>query len=248
MARWFVLTSAAVLVSVTMTAQSNTPLGEANRLTAQEQSAGWRLLFDGQTTKGWRGFAKPAGVINGWIVEKGRLRHPASTGQDSKGTGDIITIDTFNDFDLRFDWIISAGGNSGVKYLVVENRDGPIAHEYQVIDDAKHPDALIGPHRSTGALYDVISAPANKPLKPAGQINSGRVLVNGTHVEHWLNGVKIVEYELGNPLKAAKEKSKFKDVPGWEDKLKGHILLQDHGDDVSFFNVKIRELPPTTRQ
>jgi hypothetical protein len=141
----------------------------------------------------------------------------------------------------------SAGGNSGVKYLVVENRDGPIAHEYQLIDDAKHPDALIGPHRATGALYDVIAAPGSKPLKPAGQVNSGRVLVSGNHVEHWLNGVKIVEYELGAPLRAAKDKSKFKDVRGWEDKLKGHILLQDHGDDVSFFKIRIRELPTSSR-
>jgi 3-keto-disaccharide hydrolase len=245
MTRCLVFVSALALLSVTMAAQPGAP---ANRLTADEQSAGWRLLFDGNTTKGWRGFAKPPGVINGWMVANGRLRHPASSGQDSKGTGDIVTVETFNDFDLRFEWIISSGGNSGVKYLVVENRDGPIAHEYQVIDDAKHPDALIGPHRATGALYDVIAAPASKPLKPAGQINSGRVLVSGNHVEHWLNGVRIVEYELGSALKAAKEKSKFKDVPGWEDKLKGHILLQDHGDDVSFFNIRIRELPATTRQ
>jgi Domain of Unknown Function (DUF1080) len=236
-----------VLGGVAMTAQSGGG-GAVNRLTAEEQAAGWRLLFDGQTTKGWRGFAKPAGTINGWIVENGRLRHPAKAGEDSKGSGDIVTIATFNDFDLRFEWVISPGGNSGVKYLVVENRDGPIAHEYQVIDDAKHPDALIGPHRSTGALYDVISAPASKPLKPAGQVNAGRILLNGNHVEHWLNGVKIVEYELGSSLRPLKEKSKFKDVPGWEDKLKGHILLQDHGDEVAFFNVKIRELSQSTRQ
>ena len=246
MVRGLFIAFALVLGGVAMTAQSGT--GTLNRLTAEEQAAGWKLLFDGQTTKGWRGFAKPAGTINGWIVENGRLRHPAKSGEDSKGTGDIVTIATFNDFDLRFDWVISPGGNSGVKYLVVENRDGPIAHEYQVIDDAKHPDALIGPHRSTGALYDVISAPKNKPLKPAGQVNSGRILLTGNHVEHWLNGVKIVEYELGSSLRPLKEKSKFKDVPGWEDKLKGHILLQDHGDDVSFFNIKIRELPEPTRR
>ena len=247
MTRWPVLALALMLFSVTMAAQSTPSRTDINQITAQDKAAGFRLLFDGHTTKGWRGFAKPAGVVNGWIIDNGRLRHPASTGQDSKGSGDIVTIDTFTDFDLRFDWIISAGGNSGVKYLVVENRDGPIAHEYQVIDDAKHPDALIGPHRATGALYDVIAAPGSKPLKPAGQINSGRILVSGQHVEHWLNGVKIVEYELGSALKAAKEKSKFKDVPGWEDKLKGHILLQDHGDDVSFFNIKIRELPTSSR-
>jgi hypothetical protein len=239
----FVCGVLALIVAGSLVTAAQSPAG-ANRLTAAEQAAGWRLLFDGVSTKGWRGFAKPAGTINGWIAESGWLKHPATTGQDSKGTGDIITIETFNDFDLQFDWKISPGGNSGVKYLVVENRDGPIAHEYQVIDDAKHPDALIGPHRSTGALYDVISAPANKPLKPAGQVNSGRILVNGNHVEHWLNGVKILEYELGSAaLEAAMAKSKFKDVAGWEDKLKGHILLQDHGDEVAYQNVKIRELP-----
>jgi len=248
MARCLLLVFTLVVVSVTMTAQSGSATG-ANRLTPEEQAAGWRLLFDGQTTTGWRGFAKAPGTVNGWIVDNGRLRHPSSSGQDSKGTGDIITIATFNDFDVRFEWVISSGGNSGVKYLVVENRDGPIAHEYQVIDDARHPDAKIGPNRSTGALYDVIAAPASKPLKPAGQINAGRILVSGQHVEHWLNGVKILEYELGSAaLKAGKAASKFKDVPGWEDKLKGHILLQDHGDEVAFFNIKIRELSPTTRQ
>ena len=134
-----------------------------------------------------------------------------------------------------------------MKYLVTEDRDGPIAHEYQVIDDAKHPDALIGPQRATAALYDVIPASANKPLKPAGDINSGRIVVNGNHVEHWLNGVKVIEYELGSPaLKAGKAKSKFKDVPGWEDKVNGHILLQDHGDEVSFRNIKIRALGKAT--
>ena len=139
----------------------------------------------------------------------------ASGGSPSKDSGDIITVDTFNDFDLRFEWIVAPGANSGIKYLVTEERDGPIAHEYQVIDDAKHPDALIGPHRATAALYDAIAAPATKMLKPAGQRNEGRILVQGNHVEHWLNGAKVIEYELGSAaLKAAKAKSKFKDVAG----------------------------------
>jgi hypothetical protein len=213
------------------------------------QSPRERLLFDGKTTTGWRGFKKPAFPEHGWVVENGWLKHLAASGQDSGG--DIITLDTFDNFDLQFEWIIAPGGNSGVKYLVTEDRSGPIAHEYQVIDDARHPDAKIGPHRATASLYDVIAAPADKPLKPAGEINSGRIVVDGKHVEHWLNGVKVIDYELESPaLMAAKAKSKFKDEPGWGTKFAGHILLQDHGDAVAFRNLRLKELPAagTTRR
>jgi hypothetical protein len=225
------------------TALTTVSSAEQARLTAAERDAGWKLLFDGTTTKGWRGFKKTGFPAKGWVIESGRLKHLASGGQPTADSGDIITVDTFDDFDFRFEWIVAPGGNSGVKYLVTEEREGPIAHEYQIIDDVKHPDALIGPHRATAALYDALAAPPGKILKAAGLRNEGRILVQGNHVEHWLNGAKVIEYELGSAaLKAAKAKSKFKDVAGWGEKIKGHILLQDHGDEVSYQNLRIRDL------
>jgi len=215
-----------------------------NQLSPAEKKEGWRLLFDGHTTQGWRGFKATGFPHDRWIVKDGCLPHVATGNGDSRGVGDIVTVETFSDFDLRFEFRIAPGGNSGVKYFVTEDRDGPIAHEYQVLDDERHPDAKIGPRRQTAAFYDVLPPAADKPSRPAGEWNQGRILVQGNHVEHWLNGQKVLAYELGSPeLKAAIARSKFKDVPGFESKLTGRILLQDHGDAVAFRDLKIRSGP-----
>jgi hypothetical protein len=215
-----------------------------NVLTDTEARAGFRLLFDGKTTAGWRGFKKADFPSQGWSVRDGALVKTASGQGDSLGGGDIVTKERFSDFELRFDWRIAAAGNSGVKYLVTEERSGPIAHEYQLIDDDAHPDAKVGEQRKTAALYDALPA-TNKALRPVGEFNESRILLRGRHVEHWLNGRKVLEYELeSEALMAAKAKSKFKDVAGWGTRLPGHILLQDHGDEVAFRNIRIRPLSP----
>jgi len=206
------------------------------------KNAGWTQLFDGKTLKGWRGYKKPDTKEARWKVEDGMLTIPQTGEGDTKGQRDIITLDTFTQFDLRWEWKISQGGNSGVKYFVLEDQPSAIGHEYQMIDDERHPDAKIGPHRQTAAFYDVMPA-HDRPMKPAGEWNTSEVIVRGLHVEHYLNGKKVLEYELDSPpLRAAIAKSKFKDIARFGTPQDGHILLQDHGDQVWFRKVEIKKL------
>ena len=206
------------------------------------QGDGFKPMFDGKTLNGWRGYKKADAAETRWKVENGIVTIPEIDGKDTKGQRDIISDATYDQFDLRWEWKVAQGGNSGLKYFVLEDEASAIGHEYQMIDDERHPDAKIGPHRQTGAFYDVLAA-ADRPLKPAGEWNNSEVIVKGKHVEHYLNGKRILQYELDSPeLRAAVAKSKFKDIARFGKPQKGHILIQDHGNAVWFRNVRIKPL------
>ena len=202
-----------------------------------------RVLFDGKSTDAWRGYKRDAFPSKGWVVENGTLK--TVVGGDKV---DIITKDIYKDFDLELEWRVSPIGNSGVFYDVSETgvegwHTGP---EMQVLDDARHKDGQ-DPKTSAGALYALI-APSAKVVKPAGEWNQARLLKKGNHVEHWLNGTKIVEYELGSPALAALiADSKFKDLPRFAKEGQGHIALQHHGEETWFRNVRIKGAPVQLR-
>src|SRR5438876_605205 len=207
-----------------------------NTLAPSERAAVWLLLFDGKTTAGWRGF-KMDSMPAGWRVVDGALTRVAAA-------GDIVTREQFRDFELSLEWNVAPGGNSGIFCRASEDDDAihGIAPEMQVLDDARHPD---GKSRLTaaGSEFGLYPAPAGV-VKPAGAWNQVRLLVKGHHVEHWLNGVKVVEYELLSPEWEAKVKaSKFAPHPRYGRNATGYIGLQDHGDRVAYRNIKIRALP-----
>ena len=223
-------------VAIALGACAHPGAHQLNMLTPAEQQAGWRLLFDGRTTAGWRGFRMDS-MPSGWQVVDGTLTRVAQA-------GDIMTREKFANFELVLEWNISQGGNSGVFYRASEDEDAIYwtAPEMQVLDDARHPD---GKSRLTaaGADYGLYPSPAGV-VKPAGEWNAVRIVVNGNHVEQWLNGVKVVEYELGSADWEAKVKaSKFAPHPHYGRNATGFIGLQDHGDRVAYRNIKIRVLP-----
>ena len=252
--------------------QSAGPSPEApgpNTLTPPERAAGWRLLFDGRTLAGWRGLGYDTVPTGHWVVVDGAIKKIASgnvprvaDGRPLNG-GDLMTVETYGDFELTWEWKVTAGANSGVKYNVSEAMSigqngqmtpaavatGAIApnhsalgFEYQMIDDDRHEDGKLPTHRS-GALYDLIAPSEAKQLRPVGEWNTATVIVRGNHGEHWLNGRKIVEFDLGTArMDSLLAKSKYRSIPGFGDRRKGHIVLQDHGDEVYFRNIKVRPL------
>ena len=225
------ITSLLTLTTVTLFAAD-----EPNTLTPAEKADGWRLLFDGRTTAEWVASGKEEFPAKGWVVEDGTLHH-AKGG----GGGDIVTREMFADFELSWEWKIATGANSGLKYNLPDAKKG-IGFEYQLLDDTGHPDGQVGGRlHQTAGLYDVLEPPAERKLNPPGEWNRSRIVVRGNHAEHWLNGAKTVEFEMGSDaLKAAIAKSKFKTVAGFGEKTKSPLLLQDHGDEIWFRSIKVR--------
>jgi hypothetical protein len=210
-----------------------------NTLTDQEKANGWKLLFDGRTTDGWRGYRSKA------MPDRWQVRDVALVLQHKSGKtgGDIVTVDQFDNFELSLEWKIAPRGNSGIMYRVTEKEEAPYESgpEYQLLDNAGHEDGK-SPLTSAASCY-ALYAPSKDATRPVGEWNQTRIIVNGNHVEHWLNGVQVVTYELGsadwNKRVAA---SKFKSMPRFGKEPRGHIDLQDHGDDIAFRNIKIRPL------
>ncbi|MEI6715683.1 MAG: DUF1080 domain-containing protein [Verrucomicrobiota bacterium] len=213
--------------------------GEQNTLSDAEKSNGWKLLFDGQSTTGWKALGKTEFPDKGWSVANGILRH-----EKAGGGGDIVTTSAYTNFDLTFEWKIGEVGNSGVKYNLPDPAKN-IGFEFQLLDDAKHPDGVKnGTSHQTGALYDLIEPAPSRKVNPVDEWNQSRLLVDGNHVEHWINGSMCVSFEIGSAdMQTRIAASKYKKVEKFGVKTASPILLQDHGDQVEFRNLKIREIP-----
>lgn len=211
-----------------------------NQLTEEQRAAGWKLLFNGENMDGWRTFKNKEN--DSWEVVDGTLHCKPMAAAEKRAT--LVTVDQYANFDLIFEWKIAPGDNSGVIYRATEEFERPYLSgpEYQLIDDKGWPGELT-PTQTTGSNYDMHAAPEDKPINPAGEWNTSRIVVNDKHVEHWLNGMKVVEYEFGSEeWKKLKEGSKWKDAIGYGAAPRGHIDLQDHGGEVWFRNIRIKTL------
>ncbi len=228
--------------------QESGPAEQAiNTLTEEEKAASWELLFDGKTTNKWRGYNKDSFPEKGWHIRDGNLAVEHSGAGEEGFGGDIITLDKFENFEFSLEFMVSKEGNSGILYRVVEKEGEPIWHnapEYQILDDETYIENAEMDMKThlTGDNYDLHTS-LEKKLNPVGEWNHVRIIMNNNHVEHWLNGIKTVEYEIKSPeWEALVANSKFKDYPDYGMARNGHIGLQDHGHLIMFRNIKIRKL------
>jgi len=222
----------------------------SNTLTDVERAEGWELLWDGRTTSGWRSAKGKEFPKDGWEIKDGVLSVVETGGAESRAGGDIVTDRVFEAFDLKVEFRLTPGANSGIKYYVdteLNKAEGSaIGLEFQLLDDDTHPDAKAGRdgNRTIASLYDLVPAGAGKKVRPMGEWNEARIVSAGRHVEHWLNGTKVLEYERGSEgFRKLVAESKYKVWPAFGEKPSGQILLQDHGNRVSFRNLKVRVLP-----
>lgn len=237
------IASALVIAACCLQCKPKTDTMPANNvLTPEENSQGWKLLFDGETLTGWRNFGRD--TLEGWKVDSGNM---LALGLGGDHANDIITLDEYENFELSLEWKTSIGGNSGIFFNAVEDTSirgiYEIAPEYQIIDEVSWDGAPLTEGQKAAGCYDMYYAKADKKLMPVGEYNQSKIVVNNGHVEHWLNGDKVVEYQLWtaewDSLKAVR---KWKDFPLYGTAHKGHLGLQDHGRKTWFRNIKIRTL------
>jgi len=209
-----------------------------NGAEAKDKPGEWQVVFAGRSTDALRGYKMDKFPADRWVVEDGALKTVPGHAVD------LITREKYRNFELEFEWKVAPGGNSGVMYNVAETDDPPwhTGPEFQVLDDSKHPDGK-NPKTTAGSLYALVAASADKKLEPVGQFNKAKIIVKDGHVEHWLNGAKVVEYQWGSPeIQALIAQSKFKEMPRFMKETEGHIAFQHHGEQAWFRNMRIRRL------
>jgi hypothetical protein len=219
-----------------------------NTLSAAEKKDGWTLLFDGKDLSQWRGAYMASLPTHGWAIRDGELRGEFTQGMEAGDGGDIVTRKTYTNFEMAFDWKLGPGGNSGVKYFVEERQPKPQGsqpgYEYQIIDDAHYiyMGKPLDAKKKTAAIYDVVAP--DKGDTAVGMWHNSRIRVRGNHIEHWLDGKKVIDVERTSAVfQQGVKDSKFHAYPNFGSIATGHILLQDHGHNVAFRNLKLKQLP-----